>query len=103
MPVDMELEAVLRPQQYDIPPYPPKVITLANGKKLVVRQITREEVPALLKSVILIRVAPPLSFPFTSNEISADGFAGLGWTGWSVTPSRVTAIFSQYPSRSSGA
>jgi hypothetical protein len=51
MPVDMELEAVLRPQQYDIPPYPPKIITLANGKKLVVRQIEREEVPALLKSV----------------------------------------------------
>jgi uncharacterized protein YlzI (FlbEa/FlbD family) len=51
MPVDMELEAVLRPQQYEIPPYPPKIITLANGKKLVVRQIEREEVPALLKSV----------------------------------------------------
>src|SRR5512133_99017 len=51
MPVDMELEAVLRPQQYEIPHYPPKLITLANGKKLVVREITREEVPALLKSV----------------------------------------------------
>ncbi len=51
MPVDMELEAVLRPQQYDIPPYPPKVITLANGKKLVIRAIIREEIPALLKSV----------------------------------------------------
>lgn len=51
MPLDMELEAVLRPQQYDMPFYPPKVITLANGKKLVVRAITREEVPDLLKSV----------------------------------------------------
>ncbi len=51
MPLDMELEAVLRPQQYDMPAYPPKVITLANGKKLVVRAITREEVPDLLKSV----------------------------------------------------
>ena len=52
MAIDMELEAVLRPHQYEMPPYPPKLITLANGKKLVVRQIEREEVPALLKSVL---------------------------------------------------
>ena len=51
MPVDMELEAVLRPHQYEMPPYPPKVITLANGKKMVVRQAVREDVPAILKSV----------------------------------------------------
>src|SRR3989337_1785871 len=51
MPVDMELEAVLRPMQYPMVPYPPKVITLANGKKLVVRQAVREDVPAILKSV----------------------------------------------------
>lgn len=52
MAIDMELEAVLRPHQYEMPPYPPKLITLANGKKLVVRQIEREEVPALLKAVL---------------------------------------------------
>jgi uncharacterized protein YlzI (FlbEa/FlbD family) len=51
MPLDMELEAVLRPHQYEMPPYPPKVITLANGKKMVVRQAAREDVPAILKSV----------------------------------------------------
>jgi len=51
MPVDMELETVLRPHQYEMPPYPPKVITLANGKKMVVRQAVREDVPAILKSV----------------------------------------------------
>jgi hypothetical protein len=34
-----------------MPPYPPKVITLANGKKMVVRQAEREDVPAILKSV----------------------------------------------------
>jgi hypothetical protein len=32
-------------------PYPPKVITLANGKKMVVRQASREDVPSILKSV----------------------------------------------------
>ncbi|MGB8982044.1 MAG: hypothetical protein WCC12_09225 [Anaerolineales bacterium] len=51
MPVDMELEAVLRPMQYPMPPYPPKVITLANGKRMVIRQAVREDVPEILKSV----------------------------------------------------
>ena len=51
MPLDMELEAVLRPTQLPMPPYPPKVIILANGKKMVVRQAVREDVPAILKSV----------------------------------------------------
>ncbi|HEX7973613.1 MAG TPA: hypothetical protein VF498_04320 [Anaerolineales bacterium] len=51
MPLDMELEAVLRPPAIPMPPYPPKLITLANGKKLVVRQIAREDVPELLKAV----------------------------------------------------
>lgn len=51
MAIDMELEAVLRPPQLEMAPYPPKVITLANGMKMVVRQITREDVPALLKAV----------------------------------------------------
>lgn len=51
MPVDMELEAVLRPMQYPMPPYPPKFITLANGKQMVVRQAEREDVPVILESV----------------------------------------------------
>lgn len=51
MPFDMELEAVLRPPQIFMPPYPPKVIILANGKKMVVRQAVREDVPVILKSV----------------------------------------------------
>jgi hypothetical protein len=51
MPVDMELEAVLRPVQIPMVPYSPKVIILANGKKMVVRQAVREDVPVILKSV----------------------------------------------------
>jgi len=51
MAVDMELEAVLRAPALEMPPYPPKVITLANSKKMVVRQVKREEVPVLLKAV----------------------------------------------------
>src|SRR3972149_9866196 len=51
MPVDMELEMVLRPPQIPMPPHPPKVIVRANGKKMVVPQAVREDVPAILKSV----------------------------------------------------
>jgi hypothetical protein len=51
MAVDMELEAVLRPPEFPQVPYPPKVITLANGKKMVVREVTRADIPQLLKSV----------------------------------------------------
>jgi hypothetical protein len=51
MPIDMELEEVLRPEQIPMPPYPPKLIILANGKKMVIRQAKREDVPVILKSV----------------------------------------------------
>ncbi len=51
MPVDMELEAYLRPPDSAMPPYPAKVITLATGGKLVVRQIDRETVPQILPAV----------------------------------------------------
>lgn len=51
MATDMELEAVLRPPEFPQPPYPPKVITLANGKRLVVREATRKDVPTLLQAV----------------------------------------------------
>lgn len=51
MTIDMELEAVLRAPEVYQAPYPPKVITLANGKKLVVREACREEVPVLLEAI----------------------------------------------------
>ena len=48
---DMELEAVLRPPEFRQPPYPPKVVTLANSRRMVVREVTRDDVPTLLKVV----------------------------------------------------
>ena len=51
MAIDMELEAVLRPPEIPMKPYPPKVITLANGKKMIVREVTRADVPQMLKAV----------------------------------------------------
>ncbi|UCC88024.1 MAG: hypothetical protein JSV81_01650 [Anaerolineales bacterium] len=51
MGLDMELEAVLRAPEVYQAPYPSKVITLANGKKMVVREVSREDVPMLLEGV----------------------------------------------------
>ena len=51
MAMDMELESVLRAPAIDMPPYPAKVITLANSKQMVVRQVKRNEVPILLEAV----------------------------------------------------
>lgn len=51
MALDMELEAVLRAPEVYQAPYPSKVITLANGKKLVAREVTKEDVPILLEGV----------------------------------------------------
>lgn len=51
MSLDMELESVLRAPALEMPPYPAKVITLANSKQMVVRQVRRFEVPLLLDAV----------------------------------------------------
>ena len=46
-----DLEGLLRPPALDMPEYPPKVITLASGEKMVVRQVARDEVPTLLEAI----------------------------------------------------
>lgn len=46
-----ELEKKLRAPQMLLKPYPAKVITLANGKEMVVREARREEVGVLLGTV----------------------------------------------------
>lgn len=51
MPLDMELESVLRAPALEMADYPAKVITLANSKKMVIRQAKRTEVPILLDAV----------------------------------------------------
>ena len=46
-----QLEGVLRPSEWEFPPYPAKCITLASGDRMVIRQATREEAPLLLPAV----------------------------------------------------
>jgi len=49
--MDMELEQMLRPAEFDMPEYPAKVITLATGGQMVVRAATRRDVPTIMKAV----------------------------------------------------
>lgn len=49
MPVD--LEKLLRPIDTPLPPFPPKMIQLADGAKMIVRQVGRTDVPDLLPHV----------------------------------------------------
>ncbi|OHD21995.1 MAG: hypothetical protein A2064_04305 [Spirochaetes bacterium GWB1_66_5] len=46
-----ELEKKLRPPEAAMKPYPPKVITLADGAQMVVREARREEAGVLLGTV----------------------------------------------------
>ena len=81
MAVDMDLEAVLRAPAIEMPPYPAKAITLANGKKMVVRQVAREDV-----SILLQAVRPTLDIPRDYYDIvGARLYAELlGWYRYRV-------------------
>lgn len=46
-----QLEEILRPPEGELLPYPPKFVFLASGGKMVVRQASREDIPALLRAV----------------------------------------------------
>lgn len=81
MAIDMELEAVLRPPVLEMKPYPPKVITLANGKKMVVREATREDVPTILEAVHPIMFIERDYYDIVSARVYAEL---LGWYRYRV-------------------
>ncbi len=76
MAIDMDLEALLRAPAIEMAEYPPKMITLANGKKMIVRQADISEVPILLQAV-----RPTLDIPRDYYDIvGARLYAELlGW------------------------
>lgn len=49
--MSVDLEKILRPVDRPMPPFPPKVVTLASGEKMVIRQVGRDDMPALLPHV----------------------------------------------------
>ncbi len=79
--MDMEIEALLRPPERNMAPYPPKVITLATGKPMVVREVHRSVVPSLLNAV-----RPTLKIPRDYYDIvGARVYAELlGWYRYRV-------------------
>lgn len=46
-----DLEMKIRPHCREMPPYPPKYITLASGEKMVAREVRREELPLILEVI----------------------------------------------------
>ncbi len=49
--MSQDLEKILRPIDTELPKFPAKYVTLANGEEMVIRQIGREEIPAILPFV----------------------------------------------------
>ena len=47
----VDLEKILRPVDTPMPEFPPKYMTLAGGEQLVIRQVTRDEIPDILPHV----------------------------------------------------
>ena len=47
----VDLEKILRPIDNPAPPFPPKYMMLAGGEEMVIRQVTREEIPDILRHV----------------------------------------------------
>ena len=61
-----EMEKKLRPPEIQLKPYPPKVITLASGERMVVREARRDEVGVLLGTI-----APLMGVPKDFYDIVA--------------------------------
>ncbi len=75
------MEQELRPPEIPLKPYPPKVITLASGEKMVVREAKREEAGALLGTIY-----PLLGVPADFYDIVAARMYSeiLGWFRYRV-------------------
>jgi hypothetical protein len=46
-----DLEKILRPIDHPLPPFPAKCMTVASGEDMVIRQVTRDEIPEILPHV----------------------------------------------------
>ena len=79
--MDMEIEALLRPPESNMPPYPAKVITLATGKRMVVRQVDRDAAPTLLKAVLPTLQIPRDYYDIVGVRLYAEL---LGWYRYRV-------------------
>jgi len=71
-----ELEQKLSPPEIPLKPYPPNVITLANGERMVVREATRDETGVLLETVYPLVGGPKDFYDIVAARVYAEI---LGW------------------------
>ena len=76
-----QMEKTLRPPEIQLKPYPPKVITLASGEKMVVREARREEVGALLGTIYPLIGVPTDFYDIVAVRMYAEI---LGWYRYRV-------------------
>lgn len=81
MAIVEKMEAQLRPVETSMAPYPAKFITQANGERLVVHQVGRDEVPTLLEAI-----SPLITVEKDFYDIVASRFYSelLGWQRYRV-------------------
>lgn len=75
------LEMKLRPPADDMVPYPAKIITLASGEKMVVREATLKDVPALLATVHPLMMVPKDYYDIVAARMYSEI---LGWFRYRV-------------------
>jgi hypothetical protein len=76
-----EMEKKLRPPEIALKPYPPKLITLASGEKMVVREARREEVGTLLGTIYPLLAVPTDFYDIVAARMYAEV---LGWYRYRV-------------------
>ena len=76
-----ELERKLRPPEMAMKPYPPKVITLADGEQMVVREVKREEAGVLLGTVYPLLGVPKDFYDIVAARMYSEI---LGWFRYRV-------------------
>ncbi len=47
----VDLEKILRPSEMELPDFPPKFVTLASGEDMIIRQVSRDEIPDILPHI----------------------------------------------------
>ena len=80
MPID-DMEKMLRPPEIKLEPYTSKVITLANGEQMVVREAKREEVGVLLGTVYPLLGVPKDFYDIVAARMYSEI---LGWYRYRV-------------------
>ena len=76
-----DMEKKLRPPELELKPYPAKVITLADGQKMVVRECQREEIGVLLETVFPLMQVESDYYDIVAARMFAEL---LGWYRYRV-------------------